>query len=76
MNAKTKRKIYRTVIEDVSKEYDNTREFIHNKINELCLEHGLTADEVCLYIFMFNMPSTQSDSIHSLERIFFFFVLK
>ena len=59
MNAKTKIKIYRTVIEDVCKEYENTREFIHNKINELCSEHGMSADEVRLYIFMFVMPRTQ-----------------
>ena len=30
-----------------------TREFTHNEINELCSEHGISAEEVRLYIFMF-----------------------
>ena len=59
MSAKTKIKIYRAVIEDVCKEYESTREFIHNKINALCSEHGISADEVSLYNFMFFMPRTQ-----------------
>ena len=42
MNLKTKIKIYCIVIEEVNKEYENTREFIHNKINELCSEHGIS----------------------------------
>ena len=71
MNAKTKIKICRTVIEDVCKKYENTREFIHNKINELCSEHGISADEARLYIFMFVMPRTQFGNIYSLERICF-----
>ena len=50
MNSKTKIKIYRIVIEEVSKEYENAREFIHNKINELCSEHGISTEEVCLYV--------------------------
>ena len=70
MNSKTKIKIYRTVIEEVCKEYENTREFIHNKINELCSEHGISTDEVRLYIFMFVMPRIQFGYIYSLERIF------
>ena len=71
MNAKTKIKIYRTVAEDVCKEYSNTREFIHNKIKELYPEHGISADKVSLYIFMFVMPSTQFGNIQSLERTYF-----
>ena len=60
------------------KEYENTRQFIYDKINELCSEHGMSADEVRLYIFMFVMPLTQFGSIYSLERIYFnyFFALK
>ena len=58
INTKTKIKIYCIVTEDVCKEYENTREFIHNKINELCSEHGISADEVSLYTFMFVMPRT------------------
>ena len=71
MNKKTKLKIYRTVIEDVCKEYDIVRQFVHNKLNELCSEHGISAEEVRLYIFMFFMLRTQFTYVHSLERIFF-----
>ena len=41
MNSKTKIKIYRIVIEEVSKEYEGAGKFIRNKINELCSEHGI-----------------------------------
>ena len=50
MNSKPKIKIYRIVTEEVSKEYENTRELVHNKINELCSEHGISTEEVCLYV--------------------------
>ena len=65
MNAKAKTKIDRIVIEEVCKEYENAREFIHNKINELCSEHGISTDEVRLYIFMFVMPRTQFGYVYS-----------
>ena len=71
MNAKTKIKIYRTVVEDVCKEYKDAIEFIHNKINELCPEHGISTDKVCLYIFMSVMLRAQFGCIYSLERIYF-----
>ena len=59
MNSKTKIKIYRKVIDEVSKEYEGAGEFIRNKTNELCLEHGVSTEEVLLYIFVFVMPHTQ-----------------
>ena len=67
MNSKTKIRIYRTVIKEVPREYENTREFIHNKLNELCLEHGISAEEVRLYIFMLVMLRTQFRYLHSLK---------
>ena len=67
MNSKTKIRIYRTVINEVSREYENTREFIHNKLNEICSEHGISAEEVRLYIFMFVMLRTQFSYLHNLE---------
>ena len=50
-----------------------TQELIDNKSNELCSEHGISAEQVCLYIFMFLFVilRTQFSYIHSLERIFF-----
>ena len=50
MNTKTKIKIYRKLIEDISNEYQETREFICIKINELCSEHGISTEEVRLYV--------------------------
>ena len=52
MNSKTKIKIYRKVIDEVSKEYEGSGEFICNKINELCSEHGISTEQLCLYIFV------------------------
>ena len=40
MNSKTKIKIYKKVIKEVCKE------FISNKINELCPEQGISTEEV------------------------------
>ena len=44
-------RIYKKVIEEVSKEYEGAREFTSNKITELCSEEGLSTEEVCLCIF-------------------------
>ena len=71
MNAKTKLKIYRTVIGDGCKESDFVREFVHNKLNELWPEHGISAEEVRLRIFVFVMLCTKFSYVHSLDRIFF-----
>ena len=30
---------------------DTAREFINKRLNELCSEHGISAEEVRLYIF-------------------------
>ena len=51
--------------------YEDTKEFINNRLNELCSEHGISVEEARLYIFMFIMLSTQFSYVHSLERIFF-----
>ena len=58
MNLKTKLMVYHTLIDEVSVKYENTREFIKKRLNELCLEHGISADEVYLYVFMFVMLHT------------------
>ena len=48
MNSKTK--IYCIVVEEVSKEYEGATGLIRNKINKLCSEHGISAEEVRLYV--------------------------
>ena len=52
MNSKIKIRIYCTVISEVSTKYDTTREFINERLNELCSEHEISAEEVHLYIFL------------------------
>ena len=51
MNLKTKLMVYHTVIDEVSVKFKTTREFIKKRLNELCLEHGISADEYT-YIFL------------------------
>ena len=45
-------RIYCTVINEVSRKYDTTRDFINKRLNELCSEHGISAEEVRLYYFL------------------------
>ena len=59
--------VYRPVIDEVLIKYENTREFINSRLYELCSEHGIPAEEVGLYIFMFVMLRTQFSYVHSLE---------
>ena len=70
MNLKTKINIYRKVIEEVSNKYEGAGEFIQNKIKELCSEHGISTEEVRLYIFMSVILRTRFSYVHSLQRIF------
>ena len=69
MTTKIRLEIYRKVIDKVSKKYEGASEFIGNKINKLCWEHGIPDEEVCLYLFMLVILCTQFSYIHSLEWI-------
>ena len=46
MNSKSKNKIYKKIIEKVSKRYEGAQEFITNKVKELCSQEGIFTDEV------------------------------
>ena len=46
MNSKTKAKIYKKLVEEVCNEYEGARQFIENKITELCSEEGISTEEV------------------------------
>ena len=59
--------VYRTVIDQELIKYENIREFINSRLNEICSEHAMSAEEVRLYIFMFVMLRTQFSYVHSLE---------
>ena len=52
MDSKTKIKIYKKVIEKICQNYEVAREFISNKITELCSEERISTEEVRLYIFL------------------------
>ena len=67
MNSKIKIRIYQTVINEVSRVYEDTIDFINKRLNELCSEHGMSAEEICLYIFIFVMLHTQFSYAHSLS---------
>ena len=67
MNSKIKIRIYKTVINEVSRVYEDTTDFINKRLNELCSEHGISAEEICLYIYFFFMLHTQFSYAHSLS---------
>ena len=51
MNAKSKIKIYKTILKEVCKEYEVGHEFITDKVKELYYQEGIPAEEVRLCIF-------------------------
>ena len=51
VNAKSKIRIYKKIIEEVCRDYDNAKEFITNTVKESCSQEGISAEEVRLYIF-------------------------
>ena len=65
MNLKAKIKIYRKVINELGSRFEGAAEFIQNRLKELCSEHGISAEEVGLYIFLCLLCY-----VHSLERVF------
>ena len=50
MNSKTKIKIYQKVINELGNRYEGADELIQNRTKELCLEHGISLEEVRLYV--------------------------
>ena len=37
------------IIEEMCNKYDGAREFIDNRIKELCVQDGIFIDEVCIW---------------------------
>ena len=52
MNTKSKIRINKKIIEEVWRENDGAREFIDNKVKELCSQKGISTEEVRLHIFL------------------------
>ena len=46
MNSKSKNKVYKNVIEHVCNKYDGAKEFVDNRIKELCFQEVILIDEV------------------------------
>ena len=51
INAKSKIRIYKKIIEEVCREYEGAQEFITNKVKELSSQEGISTEEVRLYVF-------------------------
>ena len=52
MKLKTQIKIYQKLVSELSGKYDGAEDFIHTRVKELCLDHGILEEEVRLYIFL------------------------
>ena len=46
MNAKSKIRIFKKIIEEVCREHEGAQEFITNKVKELCSPEGIPDEEV------------------------------
>ena len=51
MKLKTQIKIYQKLVSELGRKYDGAEDFINTRVKELCLEHGILEEEVCLYLF-------------------------
>ena len=51
MKIKTQIKIYQILLSELGRKCDEAEDFISSRVKELCLEHGILEEEVCLYIF-------------------------
>ena len=52
MKLKTQTKIYQRLLSELDRKYDVAEDFIRSRVKELCLDHGILEEEVCLYIFL------------------------
>ena len=52
MKLKTQIKIYQKLVSELGGKYDGAKDFINNRVKELCLEHGILEEEVRFYIIL------------------------
>ena len=78
---KKKRKIYKKIVEEVCNKCDGAKEFINNKIKELCFQEGILIDEVrtwfktILFFIVFFASKTvcfESKTYKELKQLVFF----
>ena len=72
MKLKTQIKIYQKLVSKLGGKYDGVENFINSRVKELCLEHGILEEEVCLYIFLCCVYSLVTNTIKNKS----FFALK
>ena len=51
MKLKTQIQIYQRLLSELGRKYDGAEDFVSSMVKELCLEHGILEEEVCLYTF-------------------------
>ena len=51
MRLKMQIKMYQRLLSEIGRKYDVAEDFISCRRKELCLEHAILEEEVCLYIF-------------------------
>ena len=51
MKSKTEIKIYEKLVNELGGKFEGAEDFINTRLKELCSEHGISAEEVRLYIY-------------------------
>ena len=51
MSLKTQIKIYQKLVSELGGKFEGAEDFIKNRLKELRSEHGISAEEVRLYIY-------------------------
>ena len=46
MNSKNKNRIYKIITEEICNKYDGAKEFVDNRIKEICFQDGILINEV------------------------------
>ena len=81
ISSKKKKKIYKKIVEEVCNKCDGAKEFINNKIKELCFQEGILIDEVrtwfktILFFIVFFASKTvcfESKTYQELKQLVFF----
>ena len=63
MKRKTQIKIYQRLLSELGRTYDGAKDFISSRVQELCLEHGILEEEVCLHMFLCYVYSLVTNTV-------------
>ena len=53
MNLKIQSKVYQKLINELCGKFEGAENFIKNRLKEIYSEHGISSEEVRLYIYIF-----------------------